>query len=295
MTGWFGQLKVKLGKLVYCGNFPGDDNLLLENRIMITEDSLKSYLKGLLNGNRHECRQVIESRLKEGIPANMVYLEMIWPIMVEVEKLGREDRITPAQENLATRVNRTIVDQLQNKLPRRPVKNKRVVVTCAAGESRELGAQIMADLFESDGWDVKFLGGGLTNDDLLAFVNEYGPDVLLIYGTTPKQAPGIRRLIDHIRGVDAWPDMKIMVSGGLFNRAEGLWEEMGADMFAASAQQAVEVAREAMSGESWCEDVGEERGRDRQESDRVGRGRLGQSSRFGGVNREIAVKFRHSL
>jgi len=42
--------------------------------------------------------------------------------------------------------------------------------------------------------------------------------------------------------VNAWPDMRIVVSGGLFNRAEGLWEEIGADGFAATAAEVLQVA-----------------------------------------------------
>jgi methanogenic corrinoid protein MtbC1 len=162
--------------------------------------------------------------------------------MVEIEKLLRSDRITPIQEHLATRVNRTIVDQLQNKLPRRPSKNKKISVCCAPDELQELGAQIMTDLFESNGWEVRFLGGGLTNDDILSYTNEYSPDILLIYGTSPKQAPSVRRLIDTIKSVNAWPNMRIMVSGGLFNRAEGLWQEMEADLFAETALEALQVS-----------------------------------------------------
>jgi methanogenic corrinoid protein MtbC1 len=100
----------------------------------------------------------------------------------------------------------------------------------------------MADLFESDGWEVKFLGGGLTNDDILTFIHENAPDILLIYGSTPKQAPDIRQLIDTIRDINAWPNMRIMVSGGLFNRAKGLWQEIGADLFAATALEALQLA-----------------------------------------------------
>ena len=209
---------------------------------MINTNTLERYLAALLQGDRKKCRGIIEETLQTGLPANLVYTDVIWPIMVEIEKLTREDRITPAAEHMATRINRTIVDQLQNKLPRRAAKDKKIAVCCAPEEIQELGAQVIADLFESDGWEVKFLGSGLTNDDILAFANEYGPDILLIYGTAPKQAPGIRRLIDTIKGVNAWPDMRIMLSGGLFNRAEGLWQEMGADLFAATAQQAVEAA-----------------------------------------------------
>jgi len=209
---------------------------------MVEQDILARYLEPLLRGDRAACRAVIEEALQSGIPANSVYVHIVWPVMLEIEKLLRADKIRSVEEHLATRVNRTIVDQLQNKLPRRPRRNKRMVVCCAAEELQELGAQIMTDLFESDGWEVRFLGGGLTNDDILAFINDYAPAILSIHGTAPKQAPDVRRLIDTIKSVNAWPDMRIMVSGGLFDRAEGLWQEMEADLYAATPLEALELA-----------------------------------------------------
>lgn len=209
---------------------------------MVKEETLARYLEALLQGDRSTCRSVIEETMQRGVPANSIYLHLIWPVMAEIERLSRMDKVTSVQEHLATRINRTIVDQLQNKLPRRPAKHKKVAVCCSREELQELGAQMIADLFESDGWQVRFLGGGLSNDDIFAYINEYAPDVLLVYGTTPKQAPDIRRLIDRVRTVNAWPDMRIVVSGGLFNRAEGLWEEIGADGFAATAAEVLQVA-----------------------------------------------------
>ncbi len=208
---------------------------------MVKEDALARYLEALLRGDRKGCRCIIEETMQSGIPANSVYLHLIWPVMMEVERLVRADKITTIQEHLATRINRTIVDQLQNKLPRRPARGKKAVVCCAREELQELGAQMIADLFESDGWLVQFLGGGLTNDDIFAHVNEWAPDVLLVYGTAAKQAPEVRQLIDRIRGVNAWPNLRIIVSGGVFNRAEGLWEEIGADGYAATAADALRV------------------------------------------------------
>ena len=218
---------------------------------MLKNNVHSRYLEALLQGDRKACRAVIEEVLQTGTPATSVYVDIIWPIMVKIDELQRSDRIIATQEHLATRINRTIVDQLQNKLPRRPARNKKVVVCCAQAELHELGAQMIADMFESDGWDVKFIGGGLTNDDVLAFVNEYSPDILLIYGTSPKQAPGIRHFIDTIKGVNAWPNMRIMLSGGIFNRADGLWEEIGADLFAATALEAVQAAVTEKSAESY--------------------------------------------
>lgn len=209
---------------------------------MIQNEVFERYLENLLRGDRKGCRCVIEQVLQTGTPAASVYVDVIWPVMVELEKLQRGDKITPPQEHLATRINRTLIDQLQNKLPCRPLKSKKIVICCAKQELQELGAQMMADLFESDGWEVKFLGGGLTNEDILSYTSDYAPDVLMIYGSISKQAPGIRQLIDTIKAINARPNMKIMVSGGLFNRADGLWEEIGADLFAATAVEAVHLA-----------------------------------------------------
>jgi methanogenic corrinoid protein MtbC1 len=211
---------------------------------MVKADVLKRYVKALINGDRQACRKVIEETMQSGVPANSVYLHMIWPIMCEIEQLFRSDQISTTQEHLATRINRTIVDQLQNKLPRRPSREQRIIVCCAQDEIQELGAQMIADLFESDGWEVRFLGGGLTNDDILAYVNGWAPDWLIIYGTTPRQAPQVRKLIDWIKEVNAWPNLKIMVSGGLFGRAEGLWEEIGADAYGENPADALKNASE---------------------------------------------------
>lgn len=200
------------------------------------------YLKALLTGDRMACRAIIEEVLQGGATAHSVYMDLIWPMMVEIDKLYRDDRITPSQEAMASRINRSIVNQLQNKLPRRPMIGKRVVIVTAATEQAELGGQIAADLFESDGWQCRFLGGTVNAEDVLEFIGGYAPDVLLLYGFNGKDAPSVRFLIDRIRQVNAWPEMRVMLSGGVFSRAEGLWEEIGADVYAETAAEAVEIA-----------------------------------------------------
>ena len=209
---------------------------------MLKPNLLERYLAELLNGDRTCCRAVIEETLQSGVPANSVYTDVIWPIMVEIDNLYHQEKIDSAQEAFATRINRTIVDQLQNKLPQKPRKSKRIVVCSHLTEQAELGAQMVADLFESDGWEVRLLGASVNHDDILAFVNSYYPDILLFYGITAKAAPQLRKLIDKIKTINAWPDLKIMLTGGLFNRADGLWEEIGADMFAPTAADSVRVA-----------------------------------------------------
>jgi len=205
------------------------------------------YMTPLLVGNRSACREFVLGQVTKLADPVLVYYDLLWPAMERVERLFRTDRINAASEHMATRINRSVADQLQMHLPKAAPNGKRLVITCAEGESEELGAQMCADLFESRGWEVLFLGGGVPNDEILTLIGKLQPQILLIFGTQPAGVPGIRRLTDTIRDIGVNPTMNIMVSGGVFNRADGLWKEVNADLFAKTADQALELAECAES------------------------------------------------
>ena len=200
------------------------------------------YVERLLAGDRAGCRSVIGEALQTGTPAGMIYTEVFWPAMAAVERLYREHRIDIITEHMATRINRTLVDQLQSKLPRRESRGLKMIIACGDDEPEEFGAQMCADLFESDGWEVRFLGGGVPSDEIMSLIGAWQPDVVFLYGTKPSGAPGVRALMDQTREVGMCPKVRFMLSGGVFNRAEGLWDEIGADLFAPTAKEALEVA-----------------------------------------------------
>lgn len=212
---------------------------------MDAERLLERFLTPLLSGQRLECRAVLNAALTSGVEPRVVYQNMIWPAMEQVARLYRNDQINIVTEHMATRINRLVADQLQSHLPRPVWNGKRIVITCADAEPEELGAQMCSDLFESDGWDVYFVGGGIPNDEVLELVGRVRPEVLLVFGTQPQGVPNVRKLIDLIREVNSIPTMNIMISGGVFNRAEGLWNEVNADLFAPTALEALNVAAEA--------------------------------------------------
>ena len=206
---------------------------------------LDVYMAPLLAGNRIACRDLVREHLAKLSDATDVYHTLLWPAMERVEKLYRADRISTASEHMATRISRSIADQVQVSLPRQAQNGKRILVTCADGEPEELGAQMCADLFESNGWATYFLGTGVPNDEILSLVGQHRPDILLVFGTQPGGVPGVRQLIDLIREIGAHPTMNIMVAGGVFNRADGLWKEVHADLLAKTAAEAIPIATAA--------------------------------------------------
>jgi methanogenic corrinoid protein MtbC1 len=119
--------------------------------------------------------------------------------------------------------------------------HKKIVMFSGPSEADELAGQLVADTIEAAGYDVYFGGGGIANDEILAEIGEQRPDILLMFASAPSDAPNIRQLIDTIRGINACPSMQIVVGGGVFNRAAGLAEEIGADLWARSPQELIET------------------------------------------------------
>lgn len=207
----------------------------------------QSYVEALLIGDRQASRTLIEQAIANGITVECLLNELIWPTMEMIQNLYREDRITITSLNMATRLNRSVTDQLTAKLDRAASNGKKVLIFCGDDEPEELGGQICADLFESNGWTVRFAGGGVPEDEVLAMIGQFRPVLLLMFGTLPSGVPAVRKLIDYLREVNSCPEMQVMCCGGIYKRAEGLSEEIGADLYAPDAATAVKVANESPS------------------------------------------------
>jgi methanogenic corrinoid protein MtbC1 len=205
---------------------------------------LANYVEALLDGSRKDARKVVESALAKGWTAATLLAEMIWPAMEKVQTDYKGDYISVAQMNLATRLNRSMTDLLGGKLERAASNGKKVLVFCGNAEPEELGGQITADLFEAAGYEVKFAGGGVPDDEVQGLIGSERPDLLVMFATLPSGVPAVRKLIDYLREVNANPSMQIMCCGGIYRRAEGLAEEIGADLYAPDAISAVTIASE---------------------------------------------------
>jgi methanogenic corrinoid protein MtbC1 len=211
---------------------------------MTTGDLFKQYLEHLFHGKRCESRELILAAADRGIPSSKLLQNVIWPAMEQVDKLYRQNLIPRITEHIAIRINRMVANLLLGSIAREPKTGKRMVVLCGSGDIEELGAQIVSDLFEAKGWSVWFLGSGVPNDEVVQFLGRIRPDVLSVYGMHPAGVPSVRHLIEMVREIGIFQDMQVMVAGGIFNRAEGLADEIKADLYAANAGEALTVVED---------------------------------------------------
>lgn len=219
------------------------------------------FFDALINGDRPLARTIIQETLKSGVTARQVLTDLLWPTYEAIEKLYRSDQLSKLCHHLGTRLLRVLVDQNASRLIPRESKARSIFALCGPRDSDELGAQMAVDLLEESGFEVRFAGGNIANDEIMAQVNDAKPDVLLMFASGANDLPNIRALIDQLHEIAACPNVQIAVGGGVFNRADGLAEEIGADLWASSPMAMVEtlVAEPARRAQEQQRTVGRKR------------------------------------
>jgi len=193
------------------------------------------------SGDRARARAITAEQLTAGQTPQDIITELFWPTFDLVDSLFRDDRLSQLSYNYATRLLRQMADQAAAQIVLAAPRGRTVFCACGPAEGEELGAQMAVDLLEAYGFQVRFAGGGCAHDELLGEVQQSRPDVVLLFCAAPADLPAIRGLIDTLREIGACPNTQIVVGGGVFNRAEGLAEEIGADLWAEHPLDLVDV------------------------------------------------------
>lgn len=207
---------------------------------MSHEPLVERLFDTLVSGNRRAVRSFVNETTAHGVDAETLISEVFWPTYTMIDTMHRKDQMTTIAHHMATRLLRVMVDQAALRLTAQPSNHRRVFAVCGPQDPDELGAQMAVDLLEAGGFTVTFAGGGIASDEILSQVQETQPDVLLLFASAPSDLPGIRAMIDQINEIGAVRHLQIVVGAGVFNRAKGLAEEIGADLWAEAPRELVQ-------------------------------------------------------
>ena len=208
---------------------------------------LERFFTALISGDRHAARSIVDEVLAADCPADAIINKLFWPTLEHIHTLHRADQLSNIAHNYATRMLRNLIEQMQLRLEQKERRNKNVLLVSGPEEPEEISGLIAADLLEADGYNVMFGGGGIANDEIIEQVGELKIDVLVIFGAAASTVPFTRVLIDRLHDIGVCPDLQIAVGGGVFNRAEGLAEEIGADVWATAPDELVSELNENSS------------------------------------------------
>ncbi len=206
-------------------------------------DLLAAFLRALLRGDHQECLRLAEDSVPSAADVPDFYLQVIGPALLEIGERWEQNRISVTDEHLASSIVSRVMTSFHLRFMRGEYSWGRAVVTAVADEYHEIGARMVADLLEFDGWDVTFLGADTPSEELKRMLRRHPPFFLGLSVTMPFNVDRVRRLIGEIRGHEELDDMYIAVGGQVFSRHPHLVQVVDADAVATDGSEAVRIAR----------------------------------------------------
>lgn len=205
------------------------------------------YLNAVLKGERQAAIKLITDSLERGANIKNIYLDVIQNAQYEIGRLWQSGQISVADEHIATAITQAVLAQSYPyiiKSQEDTDKKLKIVVACIGGELHEIGARMVADIFEIEGWNAYYIGANTPQSAILQTIREVEPDLIGLSATMAFHIDGVKSTIQATRNLDVNKKPKILVGGYVFRKYPDLWKEVGADAHAHQADLAIATAEE---------------------------------------------------
>lgn len=206
------------------------------------DELARAYLQALLQADRRAAHQLIMNALQSGVTVKELYREVFERTQREIGRLWQTNRISVAQEHFCTAATQMIMSQLYPYLFTGERKARRAITLCVNGELHEIGARMVSDYFEMEGWDSYYFGANTPPESVLRSVQDLRPHIVAISVTMTFNVSRVVALIQMLRERRENHAFRIIVGGYPFNLVSDLWQKVGADGYAPNAELAVPTA-----------------------------------------------------
>ncbi len=96
---------------------------------------------------------------------------------------------------------------------------KSILVGSVERELHQVGAKMVCDFMEIEGWNTFYLGASTPTNEMLSFIEENRPDLVGLSMSIYFNLPGLQKMMNAINS--AFPDMPILIGGqGLCKNGE---------------------------------------------------------------------------
>jgi MerR family transcriptional regulator, light-induced transcriptional regulator len=186
------------------------------------------YLEAALAGDKQRALElVLEPVRARELPLHALYDDVLAPAAARVGDLWHSGEISVADEHFSTRLTQEAMARARTLAERdAPRRGARIVVACPPDEQHELGARMLADVLEADGWEVHSLGALTPARDLAAYVQKVRAFATALSCGTPIAIPGLIQAVELLRADD--PGVRVVLGGGAVERYPAIAEAAGA-------------------------------------------------------------------
>jgi methanogenic corrinoid protein MtbC1 len=210
----------------------------------------QDFEQALLRGQHPAAAQVVQQCLARGHSLLSIEAHVVQPAMVSIGEGWQANRVSVAQEHMATAIAHAVMVASMAQQTRPPSNQRCIVLACVQHNHHALGLRMVADAFELHGWDVIYLGANVPTDTLVDKVLADRPDVLGLSVSFAQQLSQVSQIIGALHRHLGAARPPVLVGGLAVNRLPPTSGLLSAVAYAASAQEAVAAAQRLLSGQS---------------------------------------------
>ncbi len=209
-----------------------------------TERLQTDYLRALLAGSGREADRVVTAALDRHLSPQRIYLDIFQPTAYAVGQLWQRNKVSVAQEHLATAIVERQMGELHPLFrPAALTRARTLVLGCVPDEWHRVGARMVADFFEADGWSVHYLGANAPIKDLVGITRESGADLVGLSAEMLFNLPKVAELVRALDGAGL-SGIPVIAGGMPFITQLGLAPALSLQGSADNAELAVSLANQ---------------------------------------------------
>lgn len=203
----------------------------------------QDYLKDLLAARRTDALERVMAAFRNGYPIPDIYMDIFQESLYEIGHLWESNLISVADEHMGTAITQFIMSNLYQHLEIADIKRGRIVITGIQGELHQVGANMVSDVLEADGWNVMFLGTDVPPEHVIRSIQQHRAHILGISATMFINIPVVVNLVDRVKQEFGARAPQILLGGGAFGSHGKLPHELEGCMFARNLRDALELTR----------------------------------------------------
>lgn len=215
---------------------------------MIEQEELRAlptlqedYLRAMVVGSGRAADKVIEAALERRVRPQEIYLDIFQPTAYALGRLWQRNKISVAQEHLATAIIERQMGELHPLFKAPEERGRTLVIGCVPGEWHRVGARMVADFFEAEGWEVHYLGASVPVGDMVGLARETGADVVGLSAQMLFSLPQVGAFVRALRAAGL-TDLPVIAGGMPFTEQPEIAGALNVVGCGTDAAEAVEVA-----------------------------------------------------
>lgn len=175
----------------------------------IKQSNFLAFYNALVDGDKDKCITIVQSLLDERVDLKDIYIELFQTSLYRIGKLWDNNKMSIPEEHMATQIIESLISRFSPSIVRNT--DKKVVVTCIDKEFHEIGAKMVSNIFELDGWKTYYLGASVPTKEIVKFVKQIDPEIIALSWSLYLNLGRFLEVIDHLTRF--FPTKKIIVGG----------------------------------------------------------------------------------